>query len=63
MNQAYDVNPESVEISGTPIRASRTGLLKLYEQAKILATGHSNFSVEQMERFREVAPLAPLNRS
>ena len=26
MNQAYNVNRESVEISGTPIRASRIGL-------------------------------------
>jgi len=29
----------------------------LYEQGKIRAIGVSNFSVEQMERFRRVAPL------
>src|ERR1700680_1883109 len=32
-------------------------MLSLYEQGKIRAIGVSNFSVDQMERFRRVAPL------
>jgi aryl-alcohol dehydrogenase-like predicted oxidoreductase len=40
-----------------PIEETAGAMLKLYEQGKIRAIGVSNFSVEQMERFREVAPL------
>jgi aryl-alcohol dehydrogenase-like predicted oxidoreductase len=32
-------------------------MLELYQRGKIRAIGVSNFSVEQMERFRRVAPL------
>jgi aryl-alcohol dehydrogenase-like predicted oxidoreductase len=40
-----------------PIEETAEAMLKLYRQGKIRAIGVSNFSVEQMERFREVAPL------
>jgi len=40
-----------------PVEETADAMLKLYEQGKIRAIGVSNFSVEQMARFREVAPL------
>jgi aryl-alcohol dehydrogenase-like predicted oxidoreductase len=40
-----------------PVEETAAAMLKLYEQGKIRAIGVSNFSVEQMERFRKVAPL------
>ena len=40
-----------------PIEETADAMLKLYEQGKIRAIGVSNFSVEQMVRFRTVAPL------
>jgi aryl-alcohol dehydrogenase-like predicted oxidoreductase len=40
-----------------PIEETAEAMLSLYDQGKIRAIGVSNFSVEQMERFRRVAPL------
>ena len=40
-----------------PIEETAEAMRALYQQGKIRAVGVSNFSVEQMERFREVAPL------
>jgi aryl-alcohol dehydrogenase-like predicted oxidoreductase len=40
-----------------PIEETAEAMRSLYEQGKIRAIGVSNFSVEQMVRFREVAPL------
>jgi aryl-alcohol dehydrogenase-like predicted oxidoreductase len=40
-----------------PIEETADAMLTLFEQGKIRAIGVSNFSVEQMVRFREVAPL------
>jgi aryl-alcohol dehydrogenase-like predicted oxidoreductase len=39
------------------IEETADAMLALYRQGKIRAIGVSNFSVEQMERFRRVAPL------
>jgi aryl-alcohol dehydrogenase-like predicted oxidoreductase len=48
-----------------PVEETAETLRALYEQGKIRAIGVSNFSVQQMERFRQVAPLhvlqAPYN--
>jgi len=48
-----------------PIEETAEAMRTLYEQGKIRAIGVSNFSVQQMERFRHVAPLhvlqAPYN--
>src|ERR1700738_4958564 len=48
-----------------PVEETAEAMRSLYEQGKIRAIGVSNFSVEQMERFRGVAPLhvlqAPYN--
>jgi aryl-alcohol dehydrogenase-like predicted oxidoreductase len=48
-----------------PIEETAEAMRELFEQGKIRAIGVSNFSVEQMERFRRVAPLhvlqAPYN--
>jgi len=48
-----------------PIEDTAQAMRTLYEQGKIRAIGVSNFSVEQMQRFRRVAPLhvlqAPYN--
>ena len=48
-----------------PIEETADAMRTLYQQGKIRAIGVSNFSVEQMERFRKVAPLhvlqAPYN--
>jgi aryl-alcohol dehydrogenase-like predicted oxidoreductase len=48
-----------------PIEETAGAMRELYEQGKIRAIGVSNFSVEQIERFRRVAPLhvvqAPYN--
>jgi len=41
----------------TPIEETAETLKLFYEQGKILAVGVSNFSPEQMHRFRAVAPL------
>lgn len=41
----------------TPIEETAGAMLSLLEQGKIRAIGVSNFSVEQMDRFRSVAPL------
>ena len=41
----------------TPIEETAEAMLSLLEQGKIRAIGVSNFSVEQMDRFRTVAPL------
>jgi aryl-alcohol dehydrogenase-like predicted oxidoreductase len=41
----------------TPIEETADAMRVLYEQGKIRAIGVSNFSVEQMEMFRSVAPL------
>src|SRR6266404_1356027 len=40
-----------------PIEETAEAMRMLYDQGKIRAIGASNFSVAQMERFREVAPL------
>jgi aryl-alcohol dehydrogenase-like predicted oxidoreductase len=40
-----------------PIEETADAMRRLYEQGRIRAIGVSNFSVEQMERFRKVAPL------
>jgi len=40
-----------------PVEETARAMLELYEQGKIRAIGVSNFSVAQMERFREVSPL------
>jgi aryl-alcohol dehydrogenase-like predicted oxidoreductase len=40
-----------------PIEETADAMRALYQQGKIRAIGVSNFSVEQMERFRKVAPL------
>jgi aryl-alcohol dehydrogenase-like predicted oxidoreductase len=40
-----------------PIEAAAAELLKFYEEGKIRGIGVSNFSAEQMEAFRSVAPL------
>jgi aryl-alcohol dehydrogenase-like predicted oxidoreductase len=39
------------------VEETAEAMRSLYEQGKIRAIGTSNFSVEQMERFRRVAPL------
>jgi aryl-alcohol dehydrogenase-like predicted oxidoreductase len=48
-----------------PVEETAEAMRMLYEQGKIRAIGVSNFSVAQMERFRQVAPLhvlqAPYN--
>jgi aryl-alcohol dehydrogenase-like predicted oxidoreductase len=48
-----------------PVEETAEAMRSLYEQGKIRAIGVSNFSVSQMERFRQVAPLhvlqAPYN--
>ena len=41
----------------TPIEETAEAMRVLYEQGKIHAIGVSNFSIEQMEKFRGVAPL------
>ena len=40
-----------------PMEETAKAMRQLYEQGKIRAIGVSNFSIEQMERFRSVAPL------
>ncbi len=40
-----------------PVEETAEAMRSLYEQGKIRAIGVSNFSVEEMERFRRVAPL------
>src|ERR1700679_4188549 len=40
-----------------PVEETAETMRSLYESGKIRAIGVSNFSVEQMERFRHVAPL------
>src|SRR6267142_4091830 len=40
-----------------PIEETAEAMRALYDQGKIRAIGASNFSVAQMERFRQVAPL------
>jgi aryl-alcohol dehydrogenase-like predicted oxidoreductase len=40
-----------------PIEETAAAMQKLFKQGKIRAIGVSNFSVEQMEQFRNVAPL------
>jgi aryl-alcohol dehydrogenase-like predicted oxidoreductase len=40
-----------------PIEETAEAMLTLHDQGKIRAIGVSNFSVEQMERFRKIAPL------
>jgi aryl-alcohol dehydrogenase-like predicted oxidoreductase len=40
-----------------PIEETAEAMRTLHDQGKIRAIGVSNFSVEQMERFRKVAPL------
>jgi len=40
-----------------PIEETAEAMRTLYEEGKIRAVGVSNFSVAQMERFRQVAPL------
>jgi aryl-alcohol dehydrogenase-like predicted oxidoreductase len=40
-----------------PIEETAAAMRTLYEQGKIRAIGVSNYSVAQMERFRQVAPL------
>jgi aryl-alcohol dehydrogenase-like predicted oxidoreductase len=40
-----------------PVEETAEAMRSLYEQGKIRAIGVSNFSVEQMTRFRQVAPL------
>ncbi|MXV43872.1 general stress protein [Saccharibacter sp. 17.LH.SD] len=44
--------------SKTPIEESARELQKLHKEGKIRALGVSNFSPEQMDLFREVAPLS-----
>jgi len=48
-----------------PVEETAEAMRSLYQQGKIRAIGVSNFSVAQMERFRQVAPLhvlqAPYN--
>jgi aryl-alcohol dehydrogenase-like predicted oxidoreductase len=48
-----------------PVEETAEAMRSLYEQGKIRAIGVSNFSVSQMERFRQAAPLhvlqAPYN--
>jgi aryl-alcohol dehydrogenase-like predicted oxidoreductase len=41
----------------TPIEETADAMRTLYDLGRIRAIGVSNFSVEQMERFRQVAPL------
>ena len=41
----------------TPIEETAEAMLSLLEQGKIRAIGVSNFSIEQMDRLRAVAPL------
>ncbi len=43
-----------------PIEETAEAMKRLYEMGKIRAIGVSNYSVEQMERFRNVAPLHTL---
>jgi len=43
-----------------PVEETAEAMRSLYEQGKIRAIGVSNFSVAQMERFRQVAPLHAL---
>src|SRR5205814_2229085 len=43
--------------SEVPIEETADAMRRLYEEGKILAIGVSNFSPEQMERFRAAAPL------
>jgi aryl-alcohol dehydrogenase-like predicted oxidoreductase len=40
-----------------PVEETAEAMQSLYEQGKIRAIGVSNFSIAQMERFRQVAPL------
>src|SRR6266853_3772227 len=40
-----------------PMEETASAMAELYKQGKIRAIGVSNFSVAQMERFRQVAPL------
>jgi aryl-alcohol dehydrogenase-like predicted oxidoreductase len=40
-----------------PVEETAEAMRSLYEQGKIRAIGVSNFSVSQMDRFRQVAPL------
>src|ERR1700678_2738009 len=40
-----------------PVEETAKAMRSLYEQGKIRAVGISNFSVAQMDRFRQVAPL------
>jgi aryl-alcohol dehydrogenase-like predicted oxidoreductase len=40
-----------------PVEETAEAMRVLYQQGKIRAIGVSNFSVDQMERFRQVAPL------
>jgi len=40
-----------------PVEETAEAMRSLYEQGKIRAIGVSNFSVAQMQRFRQVAPL------
>ena len=42
---------------GTPIEETAEAMLKLYKAGKIRAIGVSNFSPDQMARFRSVAPI------
>ena len=41
-----------------PIEETAEAMLELKQQGKIRSIGVSNYSVDEMERFREVAPLA-----
>lgn len=43
-----------------PIEETAEAMNKLYEEGKIRAIGVSNYSAEQMERFRKVSPLHTL---
>lgn len=43
-----------------PVERTAEALVSLYDLGRIRAIGVSNFSVEQMERFRKVAPLHSL---
>lgn len=43
--------------TSTPIEETAEAMDRLYREGKIRAIGVSNFSPEQMERFRKVAPL------
>jgi aryl-alcohol dehydrogenase-like predicted oxidoreductase len=40
-----------------PVEETAEAMLSLYEQGKIRAIGVSNFSVDQISRFRKIAPL------